>query len=51
MYLPEVESVMHGYVWCRSMPGLDQQKHGPTNKHGYLSVSDTVMIVTIILLY
>ena len=46
---PEVESVMHGYVLCRSMAGLDQQKHGPTNKHGYISVSDTVMMATIIL--
>ena len=49
MYLSEVESVMHGYVWWRSMPGLDQQKQGTTNKHGYLSVSDTIMMVTTIL--
>ena len=47
MYLPEIESVMHGYVWC--MPGLDQQKHGPTKKHEFLIVSDTVMMVTIVL--
>ena len=45
--LPEVESDMHGYVWC--MPALDLQKHGSINKHGYLSASDTVMMVIIVL--
>ena len=47
MYLPEVESVMHRYVWC--MPEIDQQNDKATTKHGYLSVSDTVMMMTVAL--
>ena len=43
----KVVSAMHGYVWC--VRDLDQQNHGAINKHGYLSVSNTVMMVAIAL--
>ena len=39
-YLPRMDM-------CGVCQGLTSEKHRATNKHGYLSVSDRVMIVTI----